>query len=147
MYNKVLLIGNLTADPEIRYTPSGAPVTTIRLACTEKYRSKSSTELKEETLFINCIVWGNQATSAHQYLKKGSKCFVEGKLVIREYEKDGIRRWVTEVRVQNLKFLGSPTKGTSFENKGQPSQQQHAAETEEDEFMPPDFNDEDIPFS
>ncbi|HOR46241.1 MAG TPA: single-stranded DNA-binding protein [Caldisericia bacterium] len=147
MYNKVLLIGNLTADPEIRYTPSGAPVTTIRLACTEKYRSKSSTELKEETLFINCIVWGNQATSAHQYLKKGSKCFVEGKLVIREYEKDGIRRWVTEVRVQNLKFLGSPTKGTSFENKGQPSQQQHAAEAEEDEFMPPDFNDEDIPFS
>jgi single-strand DNA-binding protein len=147
MFNKVLLIGNLTADPEIRYTPSGAPVTTIRLACTEKYRSKSSTELKEETLFINCIVWGNQATSAHQYLKKGSKCFVEGKLVIREYEKDGIRRWVTEVRVQNLKFLGSPAKGTSFENKGQPSQQQHAAEVEEDEFMPPDFNDEDIPFS
>jgi len=146
MFNKVLLIGNLTADPEIRYTPSGAPVTTIRLACTEKYRSKSSTELKEETLFINCIVWGNQATSAHQYLKKGSKCFVEGKLVIREYEKDGIRRWVTEVRVQNLKFLGSPAKGRSFENKGQPSQQ-HAAETEEDEFMPPDFNDEDIPFS
>ncbi|NLI41051.1 MAG: single-stranded DNA-binding protein [Caldisericales bacterium] len=144
MYNKVLLIGNLTADPEIRYTPSGAPVTTIRLACTEKFRSKSSTELKEETLFINCIVWGNQATSAHQYLKKGSKCFVEGKLVIREYEKDGIRRWVTEVRVQNLKFLGSPTKSGTFE-KG--PTQQHSAEVEEDEFMPPDFNDEDIPFS
>ncbi len=143
MYNKIILIGNLTADPEIRCTPQGTPVGTIRLACTEKYRTKGSSELKEETLFINCIVWGNQATTVHQYLKKGSKCFVEGRLMIRDYEKDGIKRWITEVRVQNIKFLGSRSDGTQTTKTAtapQPS-------VEDEDFTPPDFNEEDIPFS
>lgn len=144
MYNKIILIGNLTADPEIRYTPQGTPVGTIRLACTEKYRTKSSTELKEETLFINCIVWGNQATTVQQYLKKGSRCFVDGRLMIRDYEKDGIKRWITEVRVQNIKFLSSKTEGSQAIKPPATAQQ---STNDEDDLIPPDFNEEDIPFS
>jgi len=143
MYNKVLLIGNLTADPELRYTPQGTPVATIRLACTEKFRSKGSTELKEETLFVNCIVWGSQATTSHQYLKKGRKCFVEGRLVIRDYEKDGQRRWITEIRVQNIKFLDFGRDG----EKPVVVPQQSSPTQGEDDFSIPEFSDEDIPFS
>lgn len=147
MLNKILLIGNLTADPEIRYTPSGQPVATIRLACTEKFRAKGSSELKDETLFINCVVWGNQATAAHQYLKKGSKVFVEGKLVIRDYEKDGIKRWITEVRVQNLKFLGTRSSEGGAGGGNDKPHAQPAHHDQDDDFSIPDFSDEDIPFS
>lgn len=76
MLNRVFLIGNLVADPEIRYTPSGSPVGSFRLACTEKFKSRDGGEMKEQTLFINCSVWGNQATVVQQYLKKEVDCLL-----------------------------------------------------------------------
>jgi single-strand DNA-binding protein len=146
MLNKVLLIGNLTQDPELRYTPQGTPVATVRLACTEKYRPSGGGDLKEDTLFINCVLWRNQATVAHQYLKKGSRCYMEGKLSIRDYEKDGIKRWITEVIVNKLVLLDRrPTEGGSApSHKPEAGKPAHA---DEDDFSIPDFNDEDIPFS
>ncbi|HOO96353.1 MAG TPA: single-stranded DNA-binding protein [Caldisericia bacterium] len=138
MLNRVFLIGNLVADPEIRYTPSGSPVGSFRLACTEKFKSRDGGEMKEQTLFINCSVWGNQATVVQQYLKKGSRLFVEGRLQIRDYEQDGIRKWFTSVNVRSFKFLDK----RSDENKSS----QGDYDSKED-FSPPEFSDDDIPFS
>lgn len=147
MLNKVLLIGNLTQDPELRYTPQGTPVATVRLACTEKYKSAGGGELKEDTLFINCVLWRNQATVAHQYLKKGSRCYLEGKLSIRDYEKDGIKRWITEVIASKLILLDrKPSDGTQPQGS-RPDSGKPAPHADDDDFSIPDFNDEDIPFS
>ncbi len=145
MLNKVLLIGNLTQDPELRYTPQGTPVATVRLACTEKYRPAGGGDLKEDTLFINCVLWRNQATVAHQYLKKGSRCYLEGKLSIRDYEKDGIKRWITEVIVNKMVLLDRRPSDGSAPAAGKPDTGKSAPADED--FSIPDFNDEDIPFS
>ena len=133
MYNKVTLIGNLVADPEIKYTPAGTPIGKIRLACTEKYKPKGSDQTKEETLFITCELWDKQASNAQEYLKKGSKVFIEGKLRIKEYENDGIKKWFTSVRVSQIKYL-SPQKKMS-----------DAPENPDDNFS--EFNENEVPFS
>lgn len=104
MFNKVILIGNLTKDPELRYTPQGTPVATLRLAVTSRF--KSSDEMKEETLFIDVVVWGKQAESASQYLSKGRPVLVEGRLQERRWETDGQQRSKMEVVAQTVRFLG-----------------------------------------
>lgn len=105
MYNKVILVGNLTKDPELRYTPSGTPVTTLRLASTQKY--KSGDESKEDTLFIDVVVFGRQAETCSQYLSKGRTVLAEGRLQERRWETDdGQKRSKTEVVAQNIRFLG-----------------------------------------
>jgi len=103
MYNKVILIGNLTKDPELRYTPQGTPVCTIRLASSTKY--KSGDGMKEETLFIDCIVWGKQGESTAQYLSKGKTALVEGRLQERKWETDGQQRSKFEIVAQTVRFL------------------------------------------
>src|SRR5512135_1333106 len=105
MYNKVILIGNLTKDPELRYTPQGTPVCSLRLACSTKY--KSSDSMKEETLFIDVVVWGKQGESCGQYLNKGSSALVEGRLQERRWESDGQQRSKFEVVAQQVRFLSS----------------------------------------
>lgn len=147
MLNKVLLIGNLTADPELRYTPQGTPVATVTLACNEKYRAAAGGDLKENTLFIKCVLWKNQATVAHQYLKKGSKCFIEGRLSIRDYEKDGIKRWVTEVIASRLILLDRKSSEGAPSQASRPDPGKPVSQNDDDDFSIPDFNDEDIPFS
>lgn len=104
MFNKVILIGNLTKDPELRYTPQGTPVTTLRLASSSKY--KSGDAMKEETLFIDCVVWGKQAENCGQYLHKGSSALVEGRLQERRWETDGQQKSKMEVVAQSVKFIG-----------------------------------------
>lgn len=105
MFNKVILIGNLTKDPELRYTPSGTPVTTLRLAVTSKY--KQSDEFKEETLFIDVVVFGRQAETCSQYLSKGRPVLAEGRLQERRWESsEGQQRSKMEIVAQNIRFLG-----------------------------------------
>ncbi len=115
MYNRIILIGNLTKDPELRYTPQGTPVCSIRLACTTKYKSADS--MKEETLFIDVVVWGKQGESCSQYLSKGSSALVEGRLQERRWESDGQQRSKFEVVAQTVRFLSR--KGTG-EGQGAP---------------------------
>ncbi len=103
--NRVLLIGNLTKDPELRYTPSGTPVGTLRLAINSSYKSQTG-ERKEETCFVNVIVWSRQAETCNQYLKKGRAVFVEGRLVSRSWEAEGQKRSTMEVRADRVQFLG-----------------------------------------
>ena len=108
-YNKVLLMGNLTKDPELRYTPAGMAVANLRLAVNRKYRTKDQ-ELKEEVCFITAVVWNKQAETCNQYLHKGSSLFVEGRLQSRSWEDNtGAKRSVIEVRAERVQFMGAPT--------------------------------------
>ena len=103
MFNKVILIGNLTKDPEVRYTPQGTPVASFRLAV--NYRYKSADDMKQETTFIDIVVFGKQAESCGQYLNKGSSALVEGRLQERRWESDGQQRSKFEVVAQSVRFL------------------------------------------
>jgi single-strand DNA-binding protein len=112
--NKVLLIGNLTRDPELRYTPQGTAVVNLRLAVNRKFRNKNQ-ELKEEVCFITAVVWNKLAETCNQYLHKGSPIFVEGRVQSRSWEDaaTGKTRSVIEVRAERVQFLGQAPKGTS----------------------------------
>jgi single-strand DNA-binding protein len=104
MFNKAILVGNLTQDPELRYTASGTAVANMRIAVGSKY--KSGDEYKEETLYIDIVVWGKQAESCSQYLAKGRQVLVEGRLQERTWESDGQKRHKTEVVATTVRFLG-----------------------------------------
>ena len=107
--NKVFLIGNLTKDPELRYTPQGSPVTTLRIAVNRNFRTKAG-ENKKETCFVNIISWGNLAEICNQYLQKGKAVFVEGRLQSRNWQdSQGKSRSVIEVRAERVQFLGPKT--------------------------------------
>lgn len=103
MFNRIILIGNLTKDPDVRYTPTGMPVTTLRLAVTTK--SKQGDEFKDETLFIDSVVFGKQAEACGQYLNKGSPVLVEGRLRERSWETDGQKKYRMEIFTNTVKFL------------------------------------------
>jgi single-strand DNA-binding protein len=101
-YNRIILVGNLTRDPEIRYTQSGKGVTKFTLAV-------NNPRNKEETTFVDIVAWDRLGETCNTYLKKGSNCLVEGRLVIRTYDdKDGNKRKATEVVIDNMQMLGSP---------------------------------------
>jgi single-strand DNA-binding protein len=104
--NKVLLMGNLTRDPELRYIPNGSAVASFTVACNRTYKLPSG-EKKEEVSFIRVVVWGKTAENCSEYLKKGSGVFVEGRLQSRSWEaQDGTKRSMTEVVALNVQFLG-----------------------------------------
>lgn len=125
-YNKVLLMGNLTKDPELRYTPQGTAVANLRLAVNRKYRTKEQ-ELKEEVCFITAVVWSKQAETCNQYLHKGSAVFVEGRLQSRSWEDNtGAKRSVIEVRAERVQFMGAPSGKT--QGSQQPVQAQSGSE-------------------
>ncbi len=103
--NKVLLIGNLTRPPELRYTPSGTAVADLRMAVNRNYTTQSG-EKREEACFLTVVVWGKQAESCGEYLDKGSQVFVEGRLQTRDWEgKDGQKRTATEVVAERVQFM------------------------------------------
>ncbi len=103
--NKVILVGNLGADPEIRRLNSGDPVVNLRIATSESWRDKNSGERREKTEWHQVVIFNdNLAKVAEQYLKKGMKVYVEGQLQTRKWEKDGIERYTTEIVLQ--KFRG-----------------------------------------
>jgi single-strand DNA-binding protein len=104
--NKVILIGNLGRDPELRYTASGQPVATFTLATTESWTNKSG-ERDQRTEWHRIVAWGKLAELAGEYLSKGRQVYVEGRLQTREWEdKEGQKRRTTEVNAQQLLFLG-----------------------------------------
>jgi len=106
--NKVILIGNLTADPELRYTPSGTARTRFSIAINRQYKN-SSGQLQEETTFVPIVTWGSQAENCANYLSKGRSVAVEGRLRIDSFENaEGERRKVVEVVAQSVQFLGGP---------------------------------------
>ncbi len=106
--NKVLLIGNLTRDPELRYTPSGTPVTSFGLATTRVYTPPGG-ERTEETCFVEIVVWGRRAEVCHEFLSKGRTVFIEGRLRLDTWQTDqGEKRSRLRVVAQDVQFLGAP---------------------------------------
>ena len=113
--NKVLLLGNLTRDPELRYIASGTAVCSFGIAVNEKY--KSGDEWKEKVHFVDITVWGKQGENVAQYLNKGSQALIDGKLNYQTWEKEGEKRSKLEVVANNVQFLdgkkASTDKGSS----------------------------------
>ena len=134
--NRVLLIGNLGADPELSYTPSGTAKATVRLATHEVWTNKSG-EKGERTEWHRVIAWGRLAEICGEYLTKGRQVFVEGRLQTRSWEdRDGNKRWTTEIVATNMQMLGSPRTAPSETGPSSPS------------LDTPDLpeKDDDIPF-
>ena len=135
--NKVMLIGHLGKDPELKYTPGGAAVATFSLATTEGYKDKEG-NWQERPEWHRLVVWNKQAEIAAEYLKKGQQVFVEGRLQTRTWDKDGQKHYTTEIVVQNFQMLGR--KGES--GGGAPD-----IPTPSDDLAPPAQADrEDLPF-
>jgi single-strand DNA-binding protein len=105
--NKVMLIGNLTRDPDLKYTPGNQAVCEIGLAVNRKYRTKEG-EDREETTFVDCEAWGKQAEVLKQYMTKGKPLFIEGRLKLDTWEdKDGGKRSKMRVVIENFQFIGA----------------------------------------
>ena len=105
--NKVILIGNLGADPEVRFTPGGQAVANFRIATSDTWTDKSGNK-QERTEWHRIVVWGKLAELCGEYLKKGRQCYVEGRLQTREWtDKEGKKNYTTEIVAQNVQFLGS----------------------------------------
>jgi single-strand DNA-binding protein len=114
--NRVFLIGNLTRDPELRYTPSGMAVATLRLAVNHRFKDRSG-ELKQDACFVNIVVWDKQAETSNQYLKKGSSVLIEGRLQSRSWQdNEGKNRSVIEVRADRVVFLDSAQKKSEMKD-------------------------------
>ncbi len=121
-FNKVMLMGNLTRDPELRYIPSGQPVTTFTLAVNRNFAAASG-EKREEVSFIKIVVWGKLAEICNEYLKKGRPAFVEGRLQSRSWEaQDGSKRSTMEVVAQSVQFLGTGRAKTEGGQEGYPDE-------------------------
>ena len=105
--NKVILVGNLGADPETRYTAGGSAVTNVRLATTDAWKDKQSGEQQERTEWHRVVFWGRLAEIAAEYLRKGSQIYVEGRIQTRKWQdKDGQDRWSTEIVGNEMQMLG-----------------------------------------
>jgi single-strand DNA-binding protein len=114
--NKVILVGRLGQNPEVRYTPSGSAVANFSVATNEAWTDKSG-QKQERTEWHRVVVWGKLAELCNQYLQKGRQCYVEGRLQTREWtDKDGVKKYSTEVQAQTVQFLGSD-RGAGAENR------------------------------
>jgi single-strand DNA-binding protein len=114
--NKVILLGNLGKDPEVRTLESGRKVAKFSLATTESYRDKNG-EKVDRTEWHNVIFWGPIADVIEKYLKKGSTIYVEGRIVTRSYDdKEGVKKYVTEIEGQTMTMLGGKQGGSGYEN-------------------------------
>ena len=156
--NKVILVGNLGADPETRYTPSGTAITSIRIATSESWKDKTTGEQQERTEWHRVKFFGRLAEIAGEYLKKGSQVYVEGKLRTDEYEKDGIKRYSTDIIADEMQMLGSRGGASGGEGgggggdyqrreRGPARGPQPGPSTAKNVPAPADtFEDDDIPF-
>ena len=139
--NKVILVGNLGQDPEVRFTAGGAAVTTLSLATSESWKDKESGQDQEKTEWHRVVLWNRLAENAGAYLKKGSKVYIEGQLQTRKWEQDGQTRYTTEVIGRDMQFLDSRS-GSSTSNNYEDMNQDVS-----NGAMPESgITDDDIPF-
>ncbi|PLX88998.1 MAG: single-stranded DNA-binding protein [Desulfuromonas sp.] len=156
--NKVILVGNLGKDPELRYTPSGAAVCTFSLATSERFKNKQG-EQQERTEWHNIVVWAGLAEVCGKYLTKGKQIYVEGRIQNRSYDdRDGNKRYISEVVVSEMQMLGrvggeqggyggGQPSGYASQPAYQPDPKPAASSPQADSFAEPAFNPEDdIPF-
>jgi single-strand DNA-binding protein len=142
--NRVILVGNLTRDPELRHTPSGTAVCSLRLAVNSRRKDPSTGEWGEKPNYFDVTVWGNQGESCAQYLSKGRPVAVDGRLDWREYEaKDGSKRQAVEIIADSVQFLG----GRGDSEGGQSYIPQSDVTADQSDFVKAGATaDDDIPF-
>lgn len=141
--NKVILIGNLGRDAELRYTPGGAAVCTMNIATTETWNDKSG-QRQEKTEWHRIVLWGKSAESLSEYLVKGKQIFVEGRLQTRQWDdRDGNKRYTTEVRCDKLVLLGGSGGGGRRVNREYDDDSTGGAQPPSDPATP---DGDDIPF-
>jgi single-strand DNA-binding protein len=148
--NKVIIIGNLGADPELRYTQGGQAVSNFRVATNEKWTDKEG-KPQERTEWHRVVVWGRQAENCEKYLSKGRQVYVEGRLQTREWDdKDGNKRYTTEVVAQTVQFLsggtGSGGGGGGGGGGGDYGGASDSSDPGPEANFDQSFNDDDIPF-
>jgi single-strand DNA-binding protein len=143
--NKVILVGNLGRDAELRYTPGGAAVATLNLATTEVWNDKGG-QRQEKTEWHRVVLWGKQAESLQEYLTKGKQIYVEGRLQTRQWDdKEGNKRYTTEIKADRITLLGGGGgggRGTSMDRGG--AAMSHSGGGDEPPMEP--ITDDDIPF-
>jgi single-strand DNA-binding protein len=138
--NKVMLIGNLGKDPELRYTASGQAVASFSLATSEKFKDKTSGEWQERTEWHKVTMWGKLGELAGEFLAKGKTVFIEGRLQTRKYEKDGVTHYSTEIVGDKMEFLsGKGEKAAAGDSSAPPK-------TGGGNYEEPPIPDDDIPF-
>lgn len=144
--NKAMVIGNLTRDPELRQTGGGQSVCSFGVATNRSWTNSSSGEKQEQVEYHNIVAWGKLAEICAQYLKKGNKVFIEGRLQTRDWAgQDGVKRYRTEIITENMVMLGGKSGGTSF--AGSDSYSQPEPRSEEPSVSTDDeIKIEDIPF-
>jgi single-strand DNA-binding protein len=146
--NKVILIGNLGKDPELRYTPGGQPVASFSLATTERWSDKNG-QRQDRTEWHNIVVWGKLAELANQYLKKGRSAYIEGRITNRSWDdRDGNKKYRTEIVANQIQFLGGPSGGGESQANMPPAPEQ-AGEPHFDQTPTPTqtgAGEDDLPF-
>ena len=155
--NKVILVGTCGQDPDVRYMPNGNAVTNLSLATSEQWTDKQTNQKVEKTEWHRVSLFGKVAEIAGEYLRKGSQVYIEGKLQTREWEKDGIKRYTTEIVVDmqgRMQLLGGkPQEGQQRQSHPQssaarqPAPRQQQAPQQNQQAAPPDDFDDDIPFA
>jgi single-strand DNA-binding protein len=121
--NKVILVGNVGGDPEVRYTPSGSAVTNLNLATSDSWKDKQTGQPQERTEWHRVVFFNRLAEIAGEYIRKGTKIYVEGALRTRQWEQDGVKRYTTEIVAAEMQMLDS-RQGVAQQSSG--FQQQHA---------------------
>jgi len=143
MYNKCILVGNLTRDCDIRYSQGGSAITKVGIATSHKWKSQTG-EQKEEVMFIDLTAFGRQAEIMNQYLRKGSKILIEGRLVLEQWTaKDGTKRSKHGVTVESMKMLDSKGDNTNQQPAQQTPPPQASANTAP-QFPEIDINEDEI---
>ena len=141
--NKVILVGNLGKDPEVRFLQSGNPVANITLATSRQWRDKDSGEQKENTEWHRVVFFNRLAEIVKDFLHKGSKVYIEGELRTREWEREGQKHYTTEVVARDMQMLDSKGDGPPPQASSQPAPQGQGAQSP---TPPADDFDDDIPF-
>ena len=140
--NKVILVGNLGQDPEVKYTAGGAAVTTLSLATSESWKDKDTGSDQERTEWHRVVLWRRLAEIAGEYLKKGSKVYIEGQLQTRKWEQDGQTRYTTEVIGRDMQFLDSRGNSSANNSSYEDTNQDVGSQSMPDSGI----TDDDIPF-
>ena len=141
MINKVILVGNVGRDPEIRYTPSGDAVANFSVATSERWKDKNSGEMQERTEWHRIVAWRRLGEICGEYLSKGRQVYIEGKIQTREWEdKDGNRRYTTEIIANEMKMLGPKEGGGGYKPAEPPGAKEYDGPPLQSE------QEDDIPF-
>jgi single-strand DNA-binding protein len=142
-FNKIILVGNLGRDPELRYTPQGTPVCSFSLATNEKRKDRNTGENQDLTTWFRVTLWGRQAETASQYLTRGKPVYIEGRLRVEEWtDRDGKARHTLEVNATDMQFIG----GGRGEDAGAPASRAAAAQGDSAPEPTDLSNDDDVPF-